>query len=165
MSSETLEKLKSAAGDVVANLLYTAVFDTANEAIAGGADQAKTLEAADAVINRYVEGGVKIRKKPAPRAKAAAKTPAKEKQVDAVTAASRKVKSLSSNITWVVHPEDSSFSYTPDVRLPSGYPVRENATQKVVMVATEDSTVPLTVKDARMAMSYGLQIDTSQIKP
>jgi ribosomal protein L16/L10AE len=116
-------------------LMYTVVFDTVNEIImTAGGDQAKSLEAANEVVNRYLEGGIKIRKKPAPRAKTT-KTPAKEKQVDALTAASRKVKSMASNVFWMQHPEDPDYPYTPSIRLSkNGFPVRNNHTKKAFNV-------------------------------
>ncbi len=157
------EQLRVAAVDAVSNLMYTVVFDTVNEIITtAGADQAKALDAANSVIAKYLEGGVKVRKKPAPRAKAA-KAPAKDKPVDVLTAASRKAKNAASNLVWLEHPESSEFSYTAGLRLATGFPVRNNLTNKIVMVATEDSTEKLTVKDAQIAMSYGLAIDLDSV--
>lgn len=68
-----------------------------------------------------------------------------------------------SNLVWIEHPGSSEFSYTAGLRLATGFPVRNNATNKIVMVATEDSTEKLTVKDAQIAMSYGLAIDLDSI--
>ena len=157
------ENVVKPAEDAVANLLYTVVFDTCNEMISAGVDQEQALECANRVINKYVEGGVKVRKKPAPRPKAA-KAPAKDKPVDALTAASRKLNNLAGNIVWIHHPDSDEYSYTTSVKLATGYPVRDNMTHKVVMVVNDTSTVPLTIKDARVAISLGLEVDYDKIE-
>lgn len=80
----------TAAEGIVGDLIYTVLFDFANEIITTEqADTDRVLAIANAVVAKYVDG-VKIRKKPAPRA---AKAPAK-KQVDVLTAAGRKLHNL-----------------------------------------------------------------------
>ena len=161
---ETRESLKVASLDAINNILYTVVFDVSNEIISsGGADQEKVLEAANTVINRYVEGGIKVRKRPVPRPKTA-KTPAKAKPIDTLTAASRKLKNLTDNVLWIAHPDNDEFSYSTGVRLSTGYPVKNNATNKIVMVATDESSGPLTLKDAKVAVSLGLDVDYDSIE-
>lgn len=161
---EVRENLKVASLDAVNNLLYTVVFDVSNEIISsGGADQEKVLEAANTVINRYVDGGIKVRKRPVPRPKTA-KAPAKAKPIDTLTAASRKLKSLTDNILWLAHPDNEEYAYSTSVKLATGYPVKNNATNKIVMVATDESSGPLTIKDARIAVSLGLDVDYESIE-
>lgn len=158
------DKIVRSASNIVGDLVYTVVFDTCNEIIAaGGVDQEKVLEAANTVVNKYVDGGVKVRKKPAPRPKVP-KTSVKEKPVDILKAASRKLNSLTDNVVWVVHPESDEYSYTTSVKLATGYPVKNNITQKVVLVATDESTAALTVKDAKIALSLGLDIDYDSVE-
>ena len=151
-----------AAEDAVANLIYTVVFDVANEIISAGAEQDAVLKCANTVINKYVEGGIKVRKKPAPKAKVS-KVSAKDKPVDALTAASRKLNNLAENLVWMFHPNTKEYSYTTSVKLANGYPVRNNMTHKVEMVIGEDSTNPLTIQDAKIAQSMGLDVDFDAI--
>lgn len=158
------DKIVQSASNIVGDLVYTVVFDTCNEIIAaGGVDQEKVLEAANTVVNKYVDGGVKVRKKPAPRPKVP-KTSVKEKPVDILKAASRKLNSLTDNVVWVVHPESDEYSYTTSVKLATGYPVKNNMTHKVVLVANDESTAALTVKDAKIALSLGLDIDYDSVE-
>jgi ankyrin repeat protein len=87
-----------------------------------------------------------------------------QRKASEIVDASRKMDNVSSKITWVTHPEYEYYSYTTDVQLANGYPVKLNNTGKIVMVATrDDDTVPLTVKDAKVARSYGLDVDYSNI--
>ena len=162
-SKELHEKAVQSATSAVGDLVYTVVFDLANEVIASGADQEKVLESANAVVNKYVDGGVKVRKKPVPRPKAA-KAPAKDKPVDILKAASRKMNSLTTNAVWVVHPESDEYSYTTSMKLATGYPVRSNLSQKVVSVVNDEATAPLTVKDAKIALSLGLDVDYDSVE-
>lgn len=152
------------ATNVVGDLVYSVIFDTCNEIITvAGVDQEKVLEAANVVVNRYVDGGVKVRKKPAPRPKAQ-KAPAKDKPVDILKAASRKLNSLTDNMVWVVHPDSDEFSYTTSVKLATGYPVRNNMTHKVTSIVNDEATAPLTMKDAKIALSLGLEIDYDSVE-
>lgn len=163
VTQEMRENVHRAAAEASDNLIYTVVFDLSNELISSGvADSEKILEISTAVINKYIQGGLKVRKKPTPRPKTA-KAPSKEKQIDTLTAASRKINNLANNQLWVKHPENDEYSYTTDVRLANGYPTRNNATQKIVGVVTEDSVQSLTVKDAKIALSLGLDVDYDSI--
>ena len=162
-SKETHDDIAKAAVDAVGNLMYTVVFDVANEIISAGAEQDAVLECANRVVNKYVEGGIKIRKKPAPKAKVS-KAPSKDKPVDALTAASRKLNNLGENLVWMYHPQSNEYSYTTSMKLVTGYPVRNNMTHKVVMVIGDDSTGPLTVKDAKAATAMGLEVDYDTIE-
>ena len=157
------EGLVAASVDAVQNLIYTVVFDVANETIEKGADQTMVLEAANSVVNKYLDGGVKVRKRPVPKPRTA-KAPAKDKPIDTLTAASRKLKSLTEKVLWIAHPSSDEYSYSTSVKLATGYPVKNNATNKVVMVATDESTGPLTLKDARVAVSLGLEVDYESIE-
>ena len=162
-SKETHDDIVKAAVDAVSNLVYTVVFDVSNEIISAGAEQDAVLQCANRVVNKYVEGGIKVRKKPAPKAKAS-KAPAKDKPVDALTAASRKLNNLGENLVWMYHPQSNEYSYTTSMKLATGYPVRNNMTHKVVMVIGDESTGPLTVKDAKVATAMGLEVDYDAIE-
>ena len=156
------ENIAKASADVISNLVYTITSDIINEAIGAGVDQGVMLECANKVVNRYVEGGVKVRKKPAPRAKAPKVV--KDKP-DALTAASRKMSSnVANNATWMHHPDDNNYSYTTNVRLSNGWPVRNNATGKIEYVVTDETTMPITLNDAKLAMGFGFEIDYSSIQ-
>ena len=50
------------------------------------------------------------------------------------------------------------------MKLATGYPVRNNMTHKVVMVIGDESTGPLTVKDAKVATAMGLEVDYDAIE-
>lgn len=162
-SKESITSITAIAEKAVGDLIYTIVFDLSNE-ITNTTDvpAEKVLEAASSVVNKYITGGIRIRKKPVPRAKTE-RVPAKEKQVDTLTAAQRKINNLSNAFVWVVHPEDEKYSYSTSAKLASGYPVRDNITHKVVMVATENECIDLTVKDAKVALSLGLDVDFSKV--
>ena len=84
--------------------------------------------------------------------------------MDILKAASRKLNSLTDNVVWVVHPESDEYSYTTSVKLATGYPVKNNITHKVVLVANDESTAALTVKDAKIALSLGLDIDYDSVE-
>ena len=162
-SKETHDNIVKAAVDAVGNLVYTVVFDVSNEIISAGAEQDAVLQCANRVVNNYVDGGIKVRKKPAPKAKVS-KVPAKDKPVDALTAASRKLNNLGENLVWMYHPQSNEYSYTTSMKLATGYPVRNNMTHKVVMVIGDESTGPLTVKDAKVATAMGLDVDYDAIE-
>lgn len=156
---EMRDSLVSSANAAVGDLIYTVAFDVCNQIITDTeVDHTKVLNAANSVVARYLSDGVKVRKKTSPRPKTA-KAPLKDKPVDVLKAASKRMASLSDNITWVVHPDSEDLSYTTSVKLATGYPVRDNTTQKITSVATDDATVPLTVQDAKLALSYGLEVD------
>lgn len=158
MSEETREALIATASDHIKDIIYTVAFDVCNEIIEAGGNQEATLECANRVVARYVGEGIKVRKKPAPRAKA----PQKDKQVDAVTAASRKLNKKS--FTWIHHPETEDYSYTTDVMLKNGHPLRNNHTSKIEKVINEEGALALTVTDAKIALSYGLDVDFEAVE-
>ncbi len=162
-NKEIRDKAIQSATSAVGDLVYSVVFDLANEVISRGFDQEKVLDAANVVVNKYVDGGVKVRKKPVSRPKAP-KAPAKDKPVDIMKAASTKLNSLTINAQWVKHPESSEYSYTRDMKLATGYPMRRNDTKKIVSVINDESTTPLTVKDAKIAVSLGLDVDYDSIE-
>lgn len=157
-------KLLTASTDAISNIIYTVVFDLSNEIIiSSGADQEKILEIANQVVNKYVEGGIKIRKRPVAKPRVT-KQPNKDKPIDTLTAASRKMKSLYDNVVWIAHPDDNNYSYTLNIKLATGYPVRNNETNKIEYVATDETNAPLTIQDARLAASFGLDVEFSSIK-
>lgn len=160
---EIRNNLIAASTDAISNIIYTVIFDLSNEIISSGVDQEKVLEIANQTVQKYVDGGIKVRKRPVAKPRVT-KQPAKDKPIDALTAASRKIKSLSDNLVWIAHPDDSAYSYTLDVKLATGYPVKNNATNKVEMVATDEKSLPLTIKDARVAASYGLDVEFTSVK-
>jgi hypothetical protein len=158
------ESLVKVANEATGNLVYTVIFDMANDLIAKGAvDEATVLESASGTIQKYLDTGVKVRKKPVARPKAP-KAPTKEKAVDAMTAASKKLNSLTGKMLWVTHPEDDNYSYSTTVKLANGFPLKDNSTGKIVRVVTDDNAVALTVQDAKVAISYGLEVDYDSIQ-
>ena len=164
MDENIKDKSMLTASQAFGDVIYTVVFDVVNEVISSveGVDQEKVLEAASNVLSKYVDGNLKVRKKPSPKPRAP-KAPASDKPVDILKAASKKMHTLSDNMVWVTHPESEDMSYTTNVKLVNGYPVRNNATQKIVSVVTNDATVPLTVGDATVALSMGLEVDYESV--
>jgi hypothetical protein len=65
---------------------------------------------------------------------------------------------------WVTHPEDDNYSYSTTVKLANGFPLKDNSTGKIVRVVTDDNAVALTVQDAKVAISYGLEVDYDSIQ-
>ena len=163
-NKEFKDNLVKVANEATGNLVYTVVFDMANDLIANGAaDETTVLKSASGTVQKYLETGVKVRKKPVSRPKAP-KAPAKDKPVDAITAASKKLNSLTGKIVWLEHPEDNNYSYSTNFKLANGYPLKDNSTGKVVRVVTDEETVALTVKDAKIAISQGLEVDYDNIE-
>lgn len=154
-----------AANQAVGDVIYTAIFDVANEIISSieDVDQEKVLKAASNVLSHYVDGGLKVRKKPSPKPRAP-KGPASDKPVDILKAASKKMHTLTDNLVWVTHPDSEELSYTTGAKLVNGYPVLNTMTQKVVSVVTDDATVPLTIADAKVALSLGLEVDYDSVQ-
>ena len=76
-----------------------------NEIISVDGDQEAVPRCANSVVNKYIEGGIKVRKKPAPKKTQASKVPAKDKPVDALTAAYRKINNLGENLVWMYNPQ------------------------------------------------------------
>ena len=148
------------AAKLIGDIAYSIVFDTTNEMISAGFNQAKALECANNVMSRYVEGSIKIRKKPAPRAPKPKAAP----QNDVTTAASSKRQSVSGSFVWVSHPEDSNYQYTTSAKLATGYPLKDTNNNKIVGVIGDESISSLTMRDAKIATSFGLQVDRSSIE-
>lgn len=150
--SEMLAKCMKASEESVGNIVYSVVFDVCNEIINEGANSEKVLECANRVVNRYLEGGIKVRKKPAARAPKAT-----TRSVDAAAAASRKMLSgIGQNVLWLVHPESSEYSYTLNLKLKNGHPVRNNMTKKICYVVNEHETRMLSDEDVKVARSLGM---------
>lgn len=151
------ESLLPVAQDTLKNLIYSVICDVCNEVITNcpNADSKVVLTAANAVIDKYVGEGVKVRKKPAPRSKTAVK-PA-QKKVDLYTA----VKSRNDEMkipSWMKHPHNDEYSFAT-IKFPTGYPVRNNKTGKLVGVATDNEVHALTKDDITYARMYSLEID------
>jgi hypothetical protein len=159
MDENAKPALLTAASEHIADVVYSVAFDVCNEIIDAGGDQEATLECANRVVARYVGEGIKVRKKPAPRAKTSA---VKDKQVDTLTAASRKLNKQ--KYLWMYHPKTERFSYTTDVMLSTGYPLRDNQTSKITCIIDDNGTKPLTIQDAKIATSYGLDVDFDAVE-
>lgn len=158
---ESREHAKNAAVDAVSNIIYTAIFDYANDLIAAGVDQEVVLKTANEAVNKYSDDGIKVRKRPVPKPKAPKKE--KDKPIDIITAATKKMGISKKTILWITHPEDDNYSYTTDLKLATGYPVKNKITNKLEMVATDDKSMPLTIDDVKIARSYNLDVDLSSI--
>jgi hypothetical protein len=162
---DTKESILKSSERLMGDVIYTVVFDTCNEMIAQGIDQEKVLECANKVVNNYLEGGIKVRKKPAPRkAQPKAASAAKDKPIDVLKAAHKKLHSLTDNVVWIDHPHSTDYSYTTSVKLVKGYPVRNNKTQKIEMVVNDEETCQLTINDVKVAMGLGFEVDYDNVQ-
>lgn len=151
-------KLNGPSETLINDLIYTILYDYTNEIIAAGMDEGEALKTANVLAERYIESGIKMRKKPAPRAKPKAKN-------DAISAASRKTKkSMSNEIVWVVHPSDETYLYSTSHQLSTGYPIKHSETNLIVGVIDDDSSHALTPDDAKVAVSLGMKVDYSSIE-
>jgi hypothetical protein len=159
MDENAREELLGPASEHIKDVIYTVAFDVCNEIIDAGGDPDATLECANRVVAKYVGDGIKVRKKPAPRAKAPT---VKDKQIDTITAASRKLNKK--NVLWMHHPETDEYSYTTDIMLKNGHPLRNNNTSKIEQVIDDGGVKPLTIADARIAVSYGLDVDFDSVE-
>lgn len=158
------EHLLDSSSRLIGDIIYTVVFDTCNEMISVGMDQEKVLECANKVVNNYLDGGIKVRKKPAPRKTQPKATAAKSKPIDVLKAAQNKLHSLTDNITWIQHPSSDKHSYTTSVKLVKGFPVMENETGKIVMVVNDEETCQLTINDAKVALALGFEVDYDKVQ-
>ena len=157
--AESKADLAVGAADLVANLFYTAIFDTCNEIIAAGiGDENIILACGNTVANKYAGEGVKVRKKPTPRV-------AKAQATDAIGAAKKiKQKATTEEVVWVVHPgSNGKFMYGMNVQLVNGHPLKDAGTSKIVGVVDKDTCKELTQADAKVALSLGMHVDYERI--
>lgn len=149
------ESLVSAANSAIADILYSAISDTANEILltVDGIDEAAVLKAANAVITRYVDESIKIRKKPAPRTRAPTTKP--KKSTDLASAANKIYQ-------WIKHPERSEYSFA-NVWLATGFPLRNNVTGHWVGMITDDDTHPATKDDILKGHMYSLEYTEEEL--
>jgi hypothetical protein len=130
-----------AANSAVSDLIYTVVYELSNNLVEKGLPESIVFEEASALISKYNEEGMKIRKKPAPR-----------KKKDGVEA-------KKGNFVWLVHPNERKYSYTKDIPLARGYPLRDNSTGKIVGVITDDDCEALDSVDIKVVLSHGLEVE------
>lgn len=154
---KSLDELVSASARLCGDLLYTAIYDLSNDLIKKGLDEALVLECANELSSRYFSDGIKVRKKPAPRTskpstKTSGSSSAKTKKVSGKT------------ISWIFHPSTEEFSYTPDITLTNGFPLRDNSTQKVIGTINKDGVGYLTMEDMKTAFLHELMVDMSNLR-
>lgn len=162
ISMDTKEELKQSllhgANNAIGDLLYTAICDTCNEIISvcPGVDEAAALKAANKVATKYFEEGVKVRKKPAPRAKTT-KSP-KPQSMDLLSAANKKQSSQLPITTWSKHPGSDKYSFA-SIYFDTGYPLRSNKTGKLVAMVTEKDAHAPSKDDLKIALTYNLEYE------
>lgn len=161
MATINKDALLAATERSTSELLYTVITDVYNEFmdVFPTLDADKVLNVANKVITKYVEEGIKMRKKPAPRAKTTVK-PAKPKTLDLFTAAQQKKSSQLTISNWILHPENNKYSFAK-IDFPSGYPIRDNATKKLVGIITNEDTHAPTEEDKKYAVMYSLEVDSN----
>lgn len=158
----TLTKIDTCSS-IVADLIYTIIYDFSNRLILDdNCDSKQVISRANQVLSDYREGNVRVRKKPAPRARAP--RAAKEKPVDLVTAARIKLqqeKPAGVNVQWVLHPDngpDKKYSYTTSFVLPGGgIPLKNNHTDKIIGYVGKKKIDSLSKKHVQFLSEMGLQ--------
>lgn len=154
---EIRSKLQGPTENLLNDLIYTVLFDYTNEIIESGVDETEALKVANVLVEKYIEHGIKMRKKPASRAKPKTKN-------DAVSAASRKMKkSIANDIVWIVHPSDNTYLYSTSHQLSSGYPIKNSENNLIVGVIDDTSSHLLTMDDVKIAVSLGMQVDYNSV--
>lgn len=158
---ETLAKIETCSS-IVADLVYTIIYDFSNRLILdNNYDSKQVISLANQVLSDYKEGNVRVRKKPAPRARAP--RAAKDKPVDLVTAARIKLQQEkpSANIQWELHPNngpDKKYSFTRSFLLPGGgIPLKNNHTDQIVACIGKTKTDRLNKKQVQFLSEMGLQ--------
>lgn len=156
--SQLKQSLLHGANNIIGDLLYTAICDTCNEIISvcPGVDEAAALKAANKVATKYFEEGVKVRKKPAPRAKTT-KSP-KPQSMDLLSATNKKQSSQLPITTWNKHPKSDKYSFAP-ITFATGFPLRNNQTGKLVGIITDHDTHIPTKEDLKIALTYALEYE------
>lgn len=156
LGKQTLSDIVESANKIVADIIYTVMSDLSSELIKEGLDSDTVLKCANNLSSNYLGEGVKIRKKPAPRAP---KAPGTTKSSG--TAKTRS-KPVPKTLTWEPHPGDpENFSFTRDISLRRGLPVRLNKNKKIVYVGGKDDVYSLDVDDALQLSNYNLSCDMS----
>lgn len=62
------------------------------------------------------------------------------------------------DVVWHWHMDEYDYSFTTDIELYTGYPVKDNTTNKVVFVVGKDGVTDLTKEDIKVARQYGLKV-------
>lgn len=62
------------------------------------------------------------------------------------------------DITWHWHVDEYDYSFTTDIKLATGYPVKDNGSDKVVLVVGENGVTDLTEEDKIVAKRYGFEL-------
>lgn len=152
------EQLAGIAQDALKNILYSVICDVCNEVITQcpNADSKVVLTAANTVINKYVGEGVKVRKKPTPRSKTVVKTT--QKKMDIFNVMNNTRNDEYKIPSWMTHPNVDYLSFAT-VKFPSGHPVRNNKTGKLVGIATDDEIHAPTKDDITYARMYSLEFE------
>lgn len=159
LEKKTFEEIVGSANKIVADIIYTVMSDLSSELIKEGLDSDTVLKCANNLSSNYLGEGVKIRKKPAPRA---AKVPGAAKSSGTTKTRS---KPAPKTLTWEPHPGDpENFSFTRDIVLKKGLPVRLNKNKKIVYVGGKDDIYNLEVEDAMLLSNYNLLCDMSYAK-
>ncbi|ORX91243.1 hypothetical protein K493DRAFT_304212 [Basidiobolus meristosporus CBS 931.73] len=130
--------------------------DFSSKLIKEGLDSDTVLKCANNLSSNYLGEGVKIRKKPTPRAP---KAPGTTKSSSTTKSCS---KPTPKTLTWEPHPGDpENYSFTRDIVLKKGLPVRYNKNKKVVYVGGKDEVYDLEVEDAMLLSNCNLVCDMS----
>ena len=62
------------------------------------------------------------------------------------------------DITWHWHVDEYDYSFTTDIKLATGYPVKDNGSGKIVLVVGEDGVTDMTEKDKKLAIQHGFEV-------
>ena len=60
------------------------------------------------------------------------------------------------DVVWHWHVDEYDYSFTTDIQLCTGYPVRDNDSNRIVFAVGENGVTDLTEEDIKIAKEYGL---------
>ena len=61
-------------------------------------------------------------------------------------------------ITCHWHVDEYDYSFTTDIKLATGYPVKDNGSDKIVLVVGEDGVTDMTGDDIQLAIQHGFEV-------
>ncbi len=61
-------------------------------------------------------------------------------------------------VTWHWHVDEYDYSFTTDIKLATGYPVKDNGSGQIVLVVGEDGITDLTENDKILAIQHGFEV-------
>ncbi len=159
-SSRVSNALEAKRQETSSNLVYSVLYDYCNALINKDVNEKVVLDTAFEILQLWLNGSLKMRKRPTPRT---IRRQPKPEAIDAKAASTRHTKkALTDNAVWKQHPTVKQLMFTQSFTLESGYPVK-NQEGKIVGVITEKDIFNLMPNDVRLAVSRGYAIDAQYL--